>query len=92
MGSDVLNQEWFVLGQPWVHSSVAGMGIVAGRKDPHAGTLLFNTVFSDFDPDNFELTKDKAIELVQHIVYLHNCWLAEKKRIDELVYAMDEFA
>lgn len=97
--SELLKQEWFLLGQPWCHSEESGMDIYAGDEDPHSGTYLFSTQVIEDDDYDEERSKEIARDIAEHILYLHNSalenankpthlWLeklrAEQGRVEQL--------
>lgn len=99
MRKSLIEQEWFLLGQPWCHSEEAGMDIYAGDCDPHAGTYLFSTQVIEDDGHDEEESKEIARDIAEHILELHNrslneankptnLWLdklrSEQRRVEEL--------
>ena len=75
---ELLKQRWYLLGQPWCHSSMAGMDILSGSEDPHAATFIANT--QDFDGDHYG--DETAIALARHIVELHNASLESRQWVE----------
>ena len=75
----LLTTRWYLIGQPWCHSSQSGTAILAGSEDPHAGTFVADTDVTDtecpVDYDNPDMQSARAI--AQHIVDLHNASLEE---------------
>ena len=70
----LLSARWYLLGQPWCHSSRAGTAILAGSEDPHAGTFVADTeCLVDYDNPDMQ----NARSVAQHIVDLHNASLEE---------------
>ena len=72
--SDLIEQKWFLLGQPWCHSSDYGMTILAGSEDPHGGTFICDLQDATDDMDD-----DTARSLAKHIVDLHNAGLDHRE-------------
>lgn len=66
---DVLNQDWFLLGQPWAQSDYADFAVMAGSNDPHQGVMLLD-MHDAIDDD--ELGDDTRRAIAAHIVETHN--------------------
>ena len=71
----LLTARWYLLDQPWCHSSQAGTAILAGSPDPHAGTFLADTEMMMDVCDMVDEAQPQTI--AQHIVDLHNASLEE---------------
>lgn len=68
----VLDEPWYVVGQPWIHSNQEPY-VIAGNYDPHVGKFVFSC--DRLDIDN-ELTQEDFIAcsyaICEHICELHN--------------------
>jgi uncharacterized coiled-coil protein SlyX len=81
MKKNLIEQEWFLLGQPWCHSEESGMDVLAGDEDPHRATMLFSTQNLDADDElDYKETKEVSRAIAAHIVDLHNMALAEANK------------
>lgn len=65
----IFKQRWYVLGQPWCHSTDAGLTVIAGSEDPHLATFIANC--EGYDEDGNE-DLSMAREVAKRIVALHN--------------------
>lgn len=73
----LLSMRWFLLEEPWAHSSDAGTLIQAGSCDPHGAVPICDT--TDFFRDNYSV--ETARELAKHIVDLHNATLVTNRGV-----------
>jgi len=78
---NVINQDWFLLGQPWVDSDQADFAVMAGSNDPHAGVVLFD-MQNIMDDD--DIGDDARRAIAAHIVETHNNSIRELSE-DEMV-------
>lgn len=67
---EILKQRWYLLEQPWAHSSDAGTTILAGHIDPHIATFICD--LQPIDEDDGCMDMATARQVAQHIVELHN--------------------
>lgn len=70
--SDLINERWYVVGQPWGD----GTWINAGSEDPHGGQFVV-----DCNPLHDEgPSPEEAADIAAHIVMLHDAYLRAKAK------------
>ena len=74
MPMDLLNQRWYVVGQPWLPSNMMPY-ITAGNEDPHVGIPVVDMMDADEFSEAYEGEAPDYAAICQHIVDLHNTWL-----------------
>lgn len=73
--NNVMHQEWFVVGQPWIHSNQVPY-IIAGSQDPHGGTFVCD--LESCGGDIVDISEAYAIG--EHICKLQRAYLRARAK------------
>lgn len=77
MDIDVMDAEWFVVGDPWLPRDCMPY-VIAGSNDPHIGTPVFDIT----EPDDHYLDEQEqaaGFAIAEHIVGMHNNALKKRR-------------
>lgn len=75
-----IKQRWYLSEPPWFPTQCCGLMILAGSSDGNVGHVIADqSLLSDVGRDNDHMPNDDQLrETAQHIVDIHNDWLAKE--------------
>lgn len=79
-----IDQYWYPTSPPWFKGDDIGTGILAGSEDPHGAIWVADladmaNVLQEHQPMLETEARDHVVELVSHIIAMHNGWLDAKE-------------
>lgn len=70
---NVLNQKWYLSGDPWFRWEHVGTVILAGSPDPHAGTVVADLLgYDEYEDESSDRKLEQTRAIAAHIVDIHN--------------------